>query len=129
MPEDIDERVDDRRGEDRAGPHPRVAVEDSGDCREEDVLPVGEGRVKDVREAENHGAHYEADPLIFCRSRKEVLKQSAKQKFLRPRRKEANSYNCDEQRARPEVHSRGSEMNEVDHFAQRNRDCRKNQEV
>src|SRR5947209_5884799 len=56
VPGGVHQGVHDGRGEDRAGLAPRPAIKESCDGSEDDVTPVGEAHVRDVREAEEHGS-------------------------------------------------------------------------
>src|SRR5215470_11145354 len=54
VPQRVDKRVHDRRSEDRPGLAPRPAVEQSSDGSKQDVAPVRESPVGDVRKPEQH---------------------------------------------------------------------------
>ena len=77
-PEGVDEGVEDGGGGEGGGLHPGAAVEESGDGGEEDVAPVGHGRVKDVGEAENDGSDEPSGVAAVERARQQILQQSAK---------------------------------------------------
>ena|SRR5690348_3097287 len=77
-PEGVDEGVEDGGGGEGAGFHPGAAVEKSGDGGEEDVAPVGDGRVEDVGEAEDEGGDEPSGVAAVERAREQILQQSAK---------------------------------------------------
>src|SRR5271168_694726 len=127
MPGDVDGGVYQRGGEDRAGLAPGPAVEKAGDGREDDVAPVGEAAVGDVREAEEHGGRPPAGKLALRRARKHVLEQATKKKFFGPRGEEQNAERY-ERKGTPRAPAR-RELDEVQAFAERNANAAKHDEA
>ena len=74
----------------RASSHPGMTVEQARDSGEEHVLPVGIGRVEDVRQAEDYRGDRQPAHSILEGAREQILQEPSKQKFLRPRGKKQN---------------------------------------
>src|SRR6266571_2895815 len=66
VPEDVNESMHDSGGEDRTGFAPCPAVEQTRYGGQQDVAPVGEMHVADVRKAEEDGGGDPADGFAFC---------------------------------------------------------------
>src|SRR5258708_3839738 len=119
--------MDEGRGEDRTSLAPGPAVEEAGDGGEDDVAPIGEVIIGDVREAEENGGGPPAHEVALGRSRKHVLQQPAEEKFFGPRGEKENTDG--EKRERLPLPPLRRKFDEVHGLAQRNGDTSENDET
>ena len=92
VPEDVDGSVDQGGSEDGTGFAPDPAIAEAGDGCEENVTPVREVQVGDVREAEDDGSSDPADGFAFGRLPKKILQQAAEEEFFRPCGEDQNGH-------------------------------------
>src|ERR1700729_3977774 len=86
MPQRIHQRMHNRRRKERLRLPPRPPIKHPGDRCQNQIPPIREPHVRNVREPKQNGSQPPAPSFILRRPLQHVLQQSAKQKLLRPRR-------------------------------------------
>src|SRR6267142_6323676 len=84
VPQDVDGGMDQGGSEDGTRFAPDPAIEEAGDRSKENVTPVWEVQVGDVREAEEDGGGKPSDGFAFGGLRKKILQQAAEEELFRP---------------------------------------------